>query len=143
MTMHLPTRRFLSVNFWRSKRRLSCPSPPYSPDFAPGDFFLFPKSKSTLKGRRFQKVEEITAFAPSSKTRSRTRSRTGKKAGSGVSTVEGSTLKETSLSCKYSNKFKKKKFGIFLDCPRTYVRTYIHTHTHTHIHTYIHTYIRM
>ena len=28
MTMHLLTRRFLSVNFWRSKRRLSCPSPP-------------------------------------------------------------------------------------------------------------------
>jgi hypothetical protein len=34
---------------------------------------------------------------PSRKTRSRTRSRTGKKVGSGVSTVEGSTLKETSL----------------------------------------------
>jgi hypothetical protein len=28
MTMHLLTRRFLSVNFWRRKRRLSCPSPP-------------------------------------------------------------------------------------------------------------------
>ena len=28
ITMHLPTRRFLSVNFWRSKRWLSCPSPP-------------------------------------------------------------------------------------------------------------------
>ena len=28
MTMHLPTRRFLSVNFWRNRRRLSFPSPP-------------------------------------------------------------------------------------------------------------------
>ena len=35
------------------------PQPPYSPDVAPADFFLFPKWKSSLKGRRFQTVEEI------------------------------------------------------------------------------------
>jgi hypothetical protein len=35
------------------------PQPPYSPDLAPEDFFLFPNLKSTLKGRRFQTVEEI------------------------------------------------------------------------------------
>jgi len=35
------------------------PQPPYSPDLAPVDFFLFPKWKSSLKGRRFQTVEEI------------------------------------------------------------------------------------
>jgi len=35
------------------------PQPPYSPDLAPADFFLFPKLKSSLKGRRFQTVEEI------------------------------------------------------------------------------------
>jgi len=35
------------------------PQPPYSPDLAPADFFLFPKLKSTLKGRRFQTIEEI------------------------------------------------------------------------------------
>ena len=35
------------------------PQPPYSPDLAPADFFLFPNLKSSLKGRRFQKVEEI------------------------------------------------------------------------------------
>jgi hypothetical protein len=57
--MHLLTRRFLSVNFWRSKRRFSCPSPPYSPDLAPAEFFLFLKVKSTLNGRRFQTVDEI------------------------------------------------------------------------------------
>jgi transposase len=27
------------------------PQPPYSPDLAPADFFLFPTLKSTLKGR--------------------------------------------------------------------------------------------
>jgi transposase len=35
------------------------PQPPYSPDLAPADFFLFPKLKSSLKGHRFQTVEKI------------------------------------------------------------------------------------
>jgi len=35
------------------------PQPPYSPSLAPADFFLFPKWKFSLKGRRFQTVEEI------------------------------------------------------------------------------------
>jgi len=35
------------------------PQPPYSPDLTPADFFLFPKLKSSLKGRRIQTVEEI------------------------------------------------------------------------------------
>ena len=33
--------------------------PPYSPDLAPCDFWLFPKLKSPLKGKRFQTVDEI------------------------------------------------------------------------------------
>ena len=33
--------------------------PPYSPDLATGDCFLFPKLKFSLKGRHFQTVEEI------------------------------------------------------------------------------------
>ena len=36
------------------------PHPPYSLDLAPSDFFLFPKQKMKLKGRRFQ-TEEIQA----------------------------------------------------------------------------------
>ena len=32
---------------------------PYSPDMAPCDFFLFPKLKLPLRGRRFQSIEEI------------------------------------------------------------------------------------
>jgi hypothetical protein len=35
------------------------PQPPYSPDLAPVNFFLFPKPKFTLKGR-FQTIQEIT-----------------------------------------------------------------------------------
>jgi hypothetical protein len=35
--------------------------PLYSPDLASYDFFLFPKMKLKLKGRRFDTVEEILA----------------------------------------------------------------------------------
>jgi len=35
------------------------PHPPYSPDLAPADFFLFPKLKTTLKESLFQTIEEI------------------------------------------------------------------------------------
>jgi len=37
------------------------PHPLYSPDLAPCDFFLFPKMKLKLKGRRFNTTEEIQA----------------------------------------------------------------------------------
>jgi hypothetical protein len=37
------------------------PHPPYSPDLAPYDFFLFPKIKLKLKGRQFDTTEEIQA----------------------------------------------------------------------------------
>jgi len=33
--------------------------PPYSPDTAPADFFLFPKLKLPLRGTRFQSIEDI------------------------------------------------------------------------------------
>jgi len=33
--------------------------PPYSPDFAPADYTLFPKLKFSLKGWDFQTLEEI------------------------------------------------------------------------------------
>ena len=37
--------------------------PPYSPDLAPCDFFLFPMLKRPLKGRRFATIPEIKANA--------------------------------------------------------------------------------
>lgn len=39
------------------------PHPPYSPDMAPCDFWLFPKLKNPLKGQRFQDRNEIQANA--------------------------------------------------------------------------------
>jgi histone-lysine N-methyltransferase SETMAR len=35
------------------------PHPPYSPDLAACEYFLFPKMKLKLKGRRFDSIEEI------------------------------------------------------------------------------------
>ncbi|UYV78911.1 hypothetical protein LAZ67_17000241 [Cordylochernes scorpioides] len=38
---------------------LMMPQPPYSPDLAPCDFFLFPKLKRPMKGRRYATLDEI------------------------------------------------------------------------------------
>ena len=35
------------------------PHPPYSPDLAPNDFFLFPRLKRVLKGKRFETLEAV------------------------------------------------------------------------------------
>lgn len=37
------------------------PHPPYSPDLAPSDFFLFPNMKTWLGGKRFTSNEEVVA----------------------------------------------------------------------------------
>ena len=37
------------------------PHPAYSPDLSPCDYFLFPRSKLPLRGRRFDSVEAINA----------------------------------------------------------------------------------
>jgi hypothetical protein len=34
-------------------------NPPYSPDLAPCDFFLFPQMKKVLKRKQFADVEEV------------------------------------------------------------------------------------
>jgi len=50
----------LIMRIYLAKHQISVvPHPPYSPDLAPADFFLFPKTKTTLKGRHFQTIEEI------------------------------------------------------------------------------------
>ena len=35
------------------------PQPSYLSDLAPADFFLFPKPKTLMKGKRFATIEEI------------------------------------------------------------------------------------
>ena len=52
--------RRLSVRQFLTKNGMTMAShPPYSPDLAPCDFFLFPRMKRDLKGKRFQNVEEV------------------------------------------------------------------------------------
>jgi len=55
-----PAHASLLIRSYLAKHQTSVvPHPPYSPDLAPADFFLFPKLKTTLKGRRFETIEEI------------------------------------------------------------------------------------
>jgi len=50
---------FLVRNCVAKNETTVVPQPPYPPDLAPADFFLFPKLKSTLKRRRFKTFDEI------------------------------------------------------------------------------------
>jgi hypothetical protein len=43
--------------------------PPYSPDLAPSDFWLFPTLKMGLKGTRFAAIEDIKANATAEQLR--------------------------------------------------------------------------
>ncbi|UYV69583.1 hypothetical protein LAZ67_6004023 [Cordylochernes scorpioides] len=53
-TAHLVTSFFFAKNGTEI-----LPQPPYSPDIAPNDFFLFPKLKAVLKGRHFDTRDDI------------------------------------------------------------------------------------
>ncbi|KAG5313765.1 MOS1T transposase, partial [Pseudoatta argentina] len=50
----LLVREFLAKN-----NTLMMPQPPYSPDLASCDFFLFPELKRPMKGRRYATIKEI------------------------------------------------------------------------------------
>jgi len=52
-------RALITREFLAHKGITTLPHLPCSPDLAPCDFFLFPKMKLLLKGRRFDRVEEI------------------------------------------------------------------------------------
>ena len=55
-----PAHTSLLILSYLAKYQISVvPHPHYSPDLAPADFLLFPKLKTTLKGRHFQITEEI------------------------------------------------------------------------------------
>jgi len=55
-----PAHVSLLIRSYLAKHQTSVvPYPPNSPDLVPADIFLFPKLNTTLKGRRFQTIEEI------------------------------------------------------------------------------------
>jgi hypothetical protein len=49
----------LIYDFLSNMNTAVLPQPPYSHDLTLADFFLFPKLNSTLKGKRFQTIQEI------------------------------------------------------------------------------------
>ncbi|KAG6462424.1 hypothetical protein O3G_MSEX013254 [Manduca sexta] len=49
----------LVSDFLAKNNTLMILQPPYSPDLAPCDFFLFPKLKRPMKGRRYATIDEI------------------------------------------------------------------------------------
>jgi hypothetical protein len=90
-----PAHNALSVKLFLAKHKKH---PPYSPDLAPCDFFLFPKIKSALKGTRFEPIDAVRVKTMevmkklSEKTCS-IASNSVKFAWSGVGFGEGTTLK--------------------------------------------------
>ncbi|UYV72156.1 hypothetical protein LAZ67_9001979 [Cordylochernes scorpioides] len=49
------------LQFLAKHSTIQIPHPPYSPDLAPNDFFLYPKLKINLKGRKFDNFDMIQA----------------------------------------------------------------------------------
>jgi transposase len=59
-----PAHTALSVReFLASKQITVLEHPPYSPDLAPDEFFLFPKIKEMLKGSPFNDIDDIRTAA--------------------------------------------------------------------------------
>ena len=55
-----PSCTVLSVQQFLVKNNMAViPHPPYSPDLAPCDFFLFPRMKCQMKGKVFADVNEV------------------------------------------------------------------------------------
>jgi hypothetical protein len=55
-----PSHNTAIVKTFLAGRNIAAPHhPPYSPDLALADYFLFPKLKFPLKGQHFQTVEDI------------------------------------------------------------------------------------
>ena len=56
---NLPTHASCLLQSFLGKHQITqVAQPPYSPDLVPRDFWLFPKLKSPLKGKRFQTVDD-------------------------------------------------------------------------------------
>ena len=55
-----PAHTALKVRNYLAKNKVSVlPPPPYSPDLAPCDFYLFPKLKIVMKGQYYNDVDAI------------------------------------------------------------------------------------
>ena len=49
----------LTVQFLEQQGISFLPNPPYSPDLAPCDFWLFPKIKGAIAGKQFHRIQDL------------------------------------------------------------------------------------
>ena len=90
-----PAHRSFRVSQFLAKNNMTVIlHPPHSPDLAPCDFFLFPKLKLWMKGRRFDNIEEIQeesqrVLEKFQKGTSRDASKHGRNAGTAVFVQRG------------------------------------------------------
>ena len=54
-----PHKARLSVQFLEQQGITLLPHPPYSPDLAPCDFWLFPKIKGAIAGKQFHRIQDL------------------------------------------------------------------------------------
>ena len=78
----------LVLEFLAKNKTVIMPQPPYSPDLAPVEFFLFPKLEIPMKAKRFATIEDRSCWRYL-KARFRSLSRIGKNAGISVLISEG------------------------------------------------------
>jgi transposase len=55
-----PHKAGIVTEYLKEKRIKLLPHPPYSPDLAPCDFYLFPKIKHELGGKSFNSIENLS-----------------------------------------------------------------------------------
>ena len=99
-----PAHASLLIHSYLAKHQTSVvPHPPYFPDLAAADFFLFLKLKTALKGRRLQTIEKIQENAirelraiTDGAVQEAFQQRKTRWVGNNVSPVEGTTLKKDS-----------------------------------------------
>jgi len=59
-----PAHNALSVKMFLTKHKITMLEyPPYSPDLAQCEFFIFPKIKSSLKGTKFKSIDAVKTKA--------------------------------------------------------------------------------
>ena len=103
--------------------------PPYSPDLAPADYFLFPKLKFSLKGRHFQTVEKFNvqwqgSLTTFQKLLSWRAWRSWRNVQTNVLIKEKCILKNKNKSCPY------KKLSLFYNsCLKTFGSHLVHLYT--------------
>jgi len=122
-----PAHALLLIRSYLAKHQTSVvPHPPYSPDLAPSDFFLFPKLKTTLKWCHFQTTVTLSliwrtacALAQFSRCSSVTnaQNKMGQMAVCCQNLMLGVLSRHSTLSVLVDALFKK--FSLFLNMPCT------------------------